>query len=78
MTQTATPPHPAVPASYTESYRRKGEPWADGVGALAMRGPELFVGYLGQEQLHGDLLTEDTAAGKVRKVELRRFEEGDR
>jgi long-subunit acyl-CoA synthetase (AMP-forming) len=59
VTQTAIPPHPAVPASYAESYRRKGEPGADGVGELAMRGPELFVDYLGQEQLYGDLLTED-------------------
>lgn len=35
------------------------EPGADGVGELAMRGPELFVGYLGQDQLYRDLLTED-------------------
>ena len=35
------------------------EPNADGVGELAMRGPEVFVGYLGQEQLYRDLLTED-------------------
>ena len=32
---------------------------ADGVGELTMRGPEVFVGYLGQEELYQDLLTED-------------------
>lgn len=35
------------------------EPNADGVGELAMRGPELFVGYLGQEELYRGLLTDD-------------------
>jgi cyclohexanecarboxylate-CoA ligase len=30
-----------------------------GVGELAMRGPQVFVGYLGQEELYQNLLTED-------------------
>lgn len=32
---------------------------ADGIGELAMRGPQLFVGYLGQESLYRSLLTDD-------------------
>jgi cyclohexanecarboxylate-CoA ligase len=35
------------------------EPGPDGVGELAMRGPEVFAGYLGQEQLYRELLTGD-------------------
>lgn len=33
--------------------------YADGTGELAMRGPGVFVGYLGQEQLYRDSLTDD-------------------
>lgn len=35
------------------------EPDQDGIGELAMRGPQVFVGYLGQEQLYRGLVTED-------------------
>lgn len=34
------------------------DPGDDGVGELAMRGPGVFVGYLGQEELYRSLLTE--------------------
>ena len=32
---------------------------AEGIGELAMRGPGVFVGYLGQEELYRSLVTED-------------------
>jgi cyclohexanecarboxylate-CoA ligase len=35
------------------------EPDSRGVGELAMRGPQVFVGYLGQEELYRSLVTED-------------------
>ena len=35
------------------------EPTPDGFGELAMRGPQVFLGYLGQEQMYRDLITSD-------------------
>jgi acyl-CoA synthetase (AMP-forming)/AMP-acid ligase II len=35
------------------------DPGPDGSGELAMRGPQVFVGYLGQESLYRDLVTAD-------------------
>jgi acyl-CoA synthetase (AMP-forming)/AMP-acid ligase II len=35
------------------------EPGSDGAGELAMRGPQVFVGYLGQEEMYRSLVTED-------------------
>jgi cyclohexanecarboxylate-CoA ligase len=44
----------------------------DGTGELAMRGPGVFVGYLGQEQLYRDALTDD---GFFRTGDLARLDE---
>ncbi|SHK38610.1 cyclohexanecarboxylate-CoA ligase/acyl-CoA synthetase [Pseudonocardia thermophila] len=43
-----------------------------GVGELAMRGPQVFVGYLGQDELYQSLLTED---GYFRTGDLARIGE---
>ncbi len=45
---------------------------ADGVGELAMRGPGVFVGYLGQDELYRSLVTED---GFFRTGDLARLDD---
>jgi cyclohexanecarboxylate-CoA ligase len=45
---------------------------SDGTGELAMRGPGVFVGYFGQEQLYREALTED---GFFRTGDLARLDE---
>jgi acyl-CoA synthetase (AMP-forming)/AMP-acid ligase II len=35
------------------------EPGPDGAGELAMRGPQVFVGYLGQEEMYSSLVTDE-------------------
>jgi acyl-CoA synthetase (AMP-forming)/AMP-acid ligase II len=35
------------------------DPGPDGSGELAMRGPQVFVGYLGQEEMYGSLVTDE-------------------
>ncbi len=47
-------------------------PDADGAGELAMRGPQVFVGYLGQEAMYRELLTDD---GYFRTGDLARIDE---